>query len=613
MNDKSVHSHGNPSIQGRVQDSAFSNFWKTLTGKNHSPIQYFLPGQVLLHVSHPKGLSKVEIASAVGNFLGTQGVKDGHYTAHENENLTNHIGPAKHSVSGESWKTQIQPPNPESITTIPLEDEKGFVFSIVPTYLHDVEHHDKSHTTLIEVLISSYKEYEEANKKSISIAKDMTLKSVSPNWIMSAAYHGCATGGPGSWPVQAHSPEGDDWKFYKTQDQNGLASDELLSVGTGVEVHVAILDTAPTQHALDTAFAEWRWSHPLIESMLKTKDDPLRLYPATGPDLYLTTDFSLLGHRYWMRDHGLFVAGIIHSIAPKAKLHLYEVLNPYGAASIENIAQGLIKIMENEEIKRPLFINCSFTFAIPVPGVLDNDFPLEIRNQMRDQSGFIDYLIRTPRELFNWIVQQKDKDVHVIAAAGNDGGYNNLYPGQRRRPSTRYPAAFKGVWGVGALPKQVSIQSSKYLVATYSNLADDQLPPEGYVTLGGEPGIGQGVLGVYIGDFPVVKGQGCLSALWRFLGLGTARLGHLPKKIRKFMPEDIEYKSNTTGWAWWAGTSFAAPIITGKLAAERSLRAATVVQILDTASQQSVITSPGANPVTAEGETAILVAQKARE
>jgi len=612
MSDNLTHLHDDPETTVHKQDSGFGNFWRRLTGKAVPPIQYFLPGQVLLQVSHPDGLSKVEIANAVGNFLGAQGVKDGHYTAHENASPANHIDPAKHSVSGKSWKTQIQPPNPESITTISSKDENGFVFSIVPAYLYNVEHHDKSHTTLIEVLISSYKEYEEANKKPISIAKDMTLKSVSPNWIMSAAYHGCATGGPGSWPVQAHSPEGDDWKFYKAQDQNGLASDELLSDGNGVEVHVAILDTAPTQHALDTAFAEWRWSHPLIESMLKTKDDPLRLYPATGPDLYLTTDFSLLGHRYWMRDHGLFVAGIIHTIAPKAKLHLYEVLNPYGAASIENIAQGLIKIMENDEIKRPLFINCSFTFAIPVPGVLDKDFPHEIRNQIRDQNGFIDYLLQTPRELFDWIVQQKDKDVHVIAAAGNDGDYNNVNSGQGR-PSTRYPAAFKGVWGVGALPKQVSIQSSKYLAATYSNLADDQVPPEGYVTLGGEPGIGQGVLGVYIGDFPVAKGKGCLSTLWRFLGLGAPRLGHLPKKIREFMPEDIEYKSNTTGWAWWAGTSFATPIITGKLAAERSIRAATVVQILDAASQQSVITGPGANPVTAEGERAILVAQKARE
>src|SRR6185503_1084154 len=121
------------------------------------------------------------------------------------------------------------------------------------------------------------------------------------------------------------------------------------------------------------------------------------------------------------------------------------------------------------------------------------------------------------------------KDVSVIAAAGNDGAHNNSSWLIRKRPSTRYPAAFDGVWGVGALPKQVSRQSNgKYLAATYSNKADDKVPPEGYVTLGGEPGVGRGVLGVYIGDFPTVRAKGCLSILWQLLGLNIPRPGHLP-------------------------------------------------------------------------------------
>jgi len=33
-----------------------------------------------------------------------------------------------------------------------------------------------------------------------------------------------------------------------------------------------------------------------------------------------------------MADHGLFVAGIIHSIAPQASLHLIRVLNDFGWA-----------------------------------------------------------------------------------------------------------------------------------------------------------------------------------------------------------------------------------------------------------------------------------------
>ena len=56
------------------------------------------------------------------------------------------------------------------------------------------------------------------------------------------------------------------------------------------------------------------------------------------------------------------------------------------------------------------------------------------------------------------------------------------------------------------------------------------------MTLGGEPGEEQGVLGLYLGEFP----------------------GGEP---------------NCTRWAWWAGTSFATPILTGAIAAVLSSRA----------------------------------------
>ena len=42
-----------------------------------------------------------------------------------------------------------------------------------------------------------------------------------------------------------------------------------------------------------------------------------------------------------MASHGLFVAGIIRSIAPQAKLRLIQVLNQDGGGSVESITQGL--------------------------------------------------------------------------------------------------------------------------------------------------------------------------------------------------------------------------------------------------------------------------------
>jgi subtilisin family serine protease len=121
----------------------------------------------------------------------------------------------------------------------------------------------------------------------------------------------------------------------------------------------------------------------------------------------------------------------------------------------------------------------------------------------------------------------------VVAAAGND------WKGKRSGspvPATRFPGAFVSTFGVGALPKD-SIPdpiTNKWESSSYSNLADVPDDPniKKIVTLGGEEGEEQGVLGLYLGEFP-----GC------------------------------EPQPNCTKWAWWAGTSFATPIFTAAIAA----------------------------------------------
>jgi subtilisin family serine protease len=108
----------------------------------------------------------------------------------------------------------------------------------------------------------------------------------------------------------------------------------------------------------------------------------------------------------------------------------------------------------------------------------------------------------------------------VIAAAGNDHR-----PGQSVAPQARVPAAFDSVQGVGALPKALPRKNGKLKKASYSNQADKPRKI-GITTLGGEEGEGQGVLGLYLGEFPCGE-------------------------------------PNCTKWAWWAGTSFATPVVTG--------------------------------------------------
>lgn len=121
---------------------------------------------------------------------------------------------------------------------------------------------------------------------------------------------------------------------------------------------------------------------------------------------------------------------------------------------------------------------------------------------------------------------------HIFAAAGNDYVKDH----HTHRPRASYPAAFEGVTGVGALPRidPPPPASTRLEASSYSNLSD--LPAnKGIATLGGEEGENQGVLGIYVGQFPDIK-------------------------------EDPNTPFKPSGWAWWCGTSFATPIISGVMA-----------------------------------------------
>ncbi|MCI0555166.1 MAG: S8 family serine peptidase, partial [Anaerolineae bacterium] len=341
---------------------------------------------------------------------------------------------------------------------------------------------------------------------------------------------------------------------------------------------VAILDTAPCMHDLVAAYERWQKvdpknrhpqspyrgnppnPHGIIESLLKPKpDNLLTVHYASYEELLRMRSVHLKDHNYDMTDHGLFVAGIIHSIAPAAEIHLYEVLNPEGVGDLKSIALGLSKVL-NSFPGQPLVVNCSLVLNIPLLGHSITDLDTKIkgkivhewskheRNVEQDEKDEKKVKLTdefwSPKSLDwparqDWLARQSRaiericdliyaRNSRVIAAAGNDHE-----PGgpEAERPQARYPAAFESVVGVGALKK-----GSPLGHAEYSDQSDR--PAEtGITTLGGEKGVDNGVLGIYIGKFPDEKDD------------------------NKPGPE------NKCDWAWWAGTSFAAPIISGATAA----------------------------------------------
>ena len=372
----------------------------------------------------------------------------------------------------------------------------------------------------------------------------VTLVGALPNWLTSVASQTGGTGGPGGRPFPYFgNRKSAPYRFDIQRQLEKAAGKGIYGDGSGVDV--VILDTAPCAQDLVAAYKEWP-DHPLIATLLGP-NGKLHLYPASYEELLRLGCTSLNDHDYKMTDHGLFIAGIVHSIVPNAEIHLIEVLNQYGVGDLTSFVQGLLKVY-TEKIynqNRKLVINCSWMLENPLDdlhcrhmkqtGDPDAEFEKAVREFSRnDQATRV--MLDSLFDRFFALGRQ------AFAAAGNDGRNDDS-----SRVQARYPAALKSVAGVGALPKALTRtgdQRNNYLPTEFSNLSESAdsrgVVTKGVVTLGGEEGEGNGVLGLYIGEFP-------------------------------------DCSRNESKWAWWCGTSFATPILTGAVASVLSRKGNRVV------------------------------------
>jgi hypothetical protein len=450
---------------------------------------------------------------------------------------------------------------------------------------------------LVAYLDNSRGGLQETLNKQRDISQAITVEVVSPNWFAGSSKTEYGDGGgPGSRPVPftyTDATKAAPYKFGLPEKVDPLCPPEHRR---GENVKVAILDTAPCLQQLVEAYELYqkirperqqllrdeRKYHPLIETLLKP-GGPLHVHPASVEELFRLRALHLQDHDYTMSDHGLFVAGIIHTIAPAAELHLYEVLNSQGTGDLESIARGLWKVAD-EQYKvwketgnfQRLVVNCSLMLDISLDGDPDSpdtariiaDEPLPIiGHRLTDMDqAFLDK-IRTDFNKIDpdkWVVRSGSVIMwicdllfflgsRVIAAAGNDWDPTDL-----GRPRARYPAAFPSVQGVGALkkeqPQTAIVGNQNYEVASYSDLSDEP-GKVGVATLGGEAGAERGVLGIYLGEFPEP-----LPGEWSIFH-------RIVNWLAKLFGGRFVYPKNETHWAWWAGTSFATPILSGVIAA----------------------------------------------
>ena len=481
-------------------------------------LHYFLPGEVVFRIRHsptipPSELepippdpeqTKAQIVAAIRGFLGPNDKSPQEASA----NVT--------QPASRGWIDMLEMPEgaTSNVITLPFTNEgaPGVSLVRVPVKGYDAEKNMDTQAVR-SILRDAYADLKQNNL--IPLANGYNIEDFSLNWLIGNLHHGGATGGPGGRPVPAQEPQPNQLGFRVVSPTTNLFN--TITTPRQITTYVAILDTAPTAAAIADAYHNKWPNHPVLQRLFGTKLIPgkLTIHYASPATLYSMEHFGLPLHDYLMPDHGTFIAGIINSGAPDANLHLYEVLSRYGVGTFTSIAQGISDA--RRDLDRPLIMNCSFQFCLP-----DGDYG---PNLVADLGVTMADLQKSMRELFEELVT--DPQIMVVASAGNDSTIQS-------RVDARYPAAFNNVIGVGALPiDHPQDSNNNFVPATYSNLADNP-PGNGFMTLGGESGTGQGIRGLYISSFP----------------------GILPL--------------NLTGWAWWAGTSFAAAVISGLLAAEVS-------------------------------------------
>jgi len=306
------------------------------------------------------------------------------------------------------------------------------------------------------------------------------LRAASPNWLAGGAKD-IIGGGPGAWPAEASGVTSNTtgpqpWEFTLPQD---LQPPETPNQA----IQVAILDTAPSMVQLLYAYEAWVGDgqaqpptlapNPLLATLLsgpaagpfnvldqtstpEVVGPPNQLDVIYAPNLPLT---SIEDHQYSMASHGLFIAGIIQSIAPNAKLRLIQVLNDGGGGSLESVAYGFSQALLLAPTS-PIVFNCSFMLHVPRPG--DVGPPEDVANA--DPQVLSD-LTQALNDIFAHANQWPN--VAIVAAAGNDGGALGTHP------KARFPAAFEHVTGVAALAASAAAGTSPALTS-YSDQADDQ-------------------------------------------------------------------------------------------------------------------------------------------
>lgn len=352
----------------------------------------------------------------------------------------------------------------------------------------------------------------------------VALSSATPNWIVSGANGGGKPiGGPGTFPEPA--PSG-DWRFELPEAGRWPGRDAGASAGGEAPeqpVVVAVLDSSPGEQALREAAKRYpdNW---LLQSLVDKQviKDWTRFSPA--PDVPAPrSDVT--------PDHGLFVAGVIHSVAPHAEIQLLHILDDQGAGHTDLLLRALDRCVAIARSGRRLVVNLSLFLMIPPDDEIWAYWFGDIKEfAAADLPRLTEMLDALDEAVEGRITLLLDAGAVVVAAAGNDAFFYHHHA------QPRLPADYDTVLCVVAADRNGRI-------AAYSNRGDVPFSGNCVATYGGQGRLQGGVPVVPPGPEP--------------------RDGIAGIYTQRTMDSPLGTQENTTGWAYWSGTSFATPLISG--------------------------------------------------
>jgi hypothetical protein len=318
---------------------------------------------------------------------------------------------------------------------------------------------------------------------------------------------------------------------------------------TGAGVRVGVFDTSPftpTRDAsLTTVSGELRrpesvaWVTPTLSltTAYPTMTVLTASVPPTTPDV---------------RDHGLYVAGLVHAVAPESDIRLTRILNEYGCGSLFTLNEALYRFVAEVETDLSTLEGAVINLSLGVhkPVGMDEAEPPPPERQV--QGGGVaqtdDVALQEAEEPPELLAEDTieslqaavflahSRGVVVVAAAGNDS-----YLEDKPLPP-QLPAAYPFVVGVGG--SNVMRQRS-----CFSNWGDVSAP-------GGDGGLDE------------KSWRRCMPQADQCSGDCDAALISLAL-------------SSPTGYAYWSGSSFSAPLVSGLAALVLEAGASGADQVFD--------------------------------